>query len=63
LGLADHFLPSVLDCLLISSVWKNTAYTVNPALLVSSFVWQIQLSSLHISLFKIIKRNYFCQGK
>ncbi len=38
-------------------------YTVNPALLTSSFVWQILLSLFHISLFKVIKRQYFSQGK
>jgi hypothetical protein len=37
-------------------------YTVNPALLTSSFVWQILLSFFHISLFKVIKRKYFSQG-
>jgi hypothetical protein len=37
--------------------------TVNPALLASSFVRQIQLYFLHISLFKIIKRKYFIQSK
>ncbi len=39
------------------------SFTVNPALLGSSFVWQIQLYLLHISLFKVIKRNPFSQGK
>ncbi len=29
-------------------------YTVNPALLPSNFVWLIQLTSLHILLFKVI---------
>ncbi len=38
-------------------------YTVNQALLASSFVWQIQLYFHHISLFKIIKRKYFIQSK
>jgi hypothetical protein len=38
-------------------------YTVNPALLTSNFVWLIQISSLHISLFKIITMKYFTQGK
>jgi hypothetical protein len=38
-------------------------HTLNPALLASSFVWQIQLSLLHISLFKVIKRKYISQGK
>jgi hypothetical protein len=38
-------------------------YTVNPALLTSSFVWLIQLWLLHISLFKEIIRKYFSQGK
>ncbi len=31
--------------------------------LANSFVWQVQLSLLHISLFKVIKRKYFSQGK
>ncbi len=39
------------------------ANTVNPALSTSSFVWQILLSLFHISLFKVIKRKYFSQGK
>jgi hypothetical protein len=39
------------------------SYTVNPALLTSSFVWLIQLCLLHISLFKVIIRKYFSQGK
>jgi hypothetical protein len=30
---------------------------------VNSFVWQIKLSLLQISLFKVIKRKYFSQGK
>ncbi len=30
----------------------ESGYTVNPALLASSFVWQIQLYFLHISLSK-----------
>jgi hypothetical protein len=38
-------------------------YTVNPALLANSFVWQIQLYLLHISLFKVIKINHFSRGK
>jgi hypothetical protein len=38
-------------------------HTVNPALLASSFVWQIQLYFHHISLFKIIQRKYFMQSK
>ncbi len=38
--------------------------TVNPALLKSSFVWLIQLSHLHTSLFKeIIMKIYLTQGK
>jgi hypothetical protein len=37
--------------------------TVNPALLASSFVWQIQPYLLHISLFKVILKNHFSQGK
>jgi hypothetical protein len=31
--------------------------TVNPALLTSSFVWQIQPSSFQISQFKVIREN------
>jgi hypothetical protein len=47
-----------------STVWfQHMLYTVNPALLASSFVKQIQLYFLHISLFKIIKRKYFIQSK
>jgi hypothetical protein len=38
-------------------------YTVNPALLTSSFVWLIQLSLLHISLFKVTIMEFFTQGK
>jgi hypothetical protein len=34
-------------------------HTLNPALLASSFIRQIQLYFLHIILFKIIKRKYF----
>jgi hypothetical protein len=30
--------------------------------LASSFVWQIQQSLLHISLFKVFQRKYFSQG-
>jgi hypothetical protein len=37
-------------------------YPVNPALLASSFAWQIRLSLLHISLFKVFKRKYFSQS-
>jgi hypothetical protein len=37
--------------------------TVNPALFASCFVRQMQLSSLHISLFKVAKIKYFSQGK
>ncbi len=44
-------------------VMVTDTYTVNPALLASSFVWLIQLYFLHISLFKIIKRKYFIQSK
>jgi hypothetical protein len=47
-------------CLVSAS---TSLYTVNPALLASSYVWQIQLYFLHISLFKIIKRKYFIQSK
>jgi hypothetical protein len=42
---------------------STAAYTVNPTLLPSSFVWLIQLSLLHMSLFKEIIKNYFSQGK
>jgi hypothetical protein len=42
---------------------RSLRHTVNPALLTSSFVWQIQLFLLKISLFKEIKRKYFSQGK
>jgi hypothetical protein len=38
-------------------------HTVNPALLTSSFVWLIQLSSLHMSLFKVTIMEFFTQGK
>ncbi len=38
-------------------------HTVNSALLASSFVRQIQLFVLHISLFKVIRRKYLNQGK
>ncbi len=38
-------------------------YTVNPALLTSNFGWLIQLTSLHILLFKVIIMKYFTQGK
>jgi hypothetical protein len=38
-------------------------HTVNLALLPSNFVWLIQLSSLHISLFKLIIMKYFTEGK
>ncbi len=37
--------------------------TVKPALLTSSFEWQVQLTILQLSLFKVIKRKYFSQGK
>ncbi len=50
------------SCPLTSETLCVTPYTVNPALLASSFVLQIQLSWLHISLFKVIKRKYFSQG-
>jgi hypothetical protein len=43
--------------------WCHAVITVNPALLASSYVWQIQLYFLHISLFKIIKRKYFIRSK
>jgi hypothetical protein len=43
---------------LLSMVCTQAQHTVNSALLASSFVWQIQLSSLHISLFKVIKKNF-----
>ncbi len=33
-----------------------------PGLLKGSFVWLMQLSSLHISLFKVIIRKYFTEG-
>jgi hypothetical protein len=39
------------------------SHTVNLALLTGSFVWLIQLSSLHISLFKVIILKYFTEGK
>jgi hypothetical protein len=42
---------------------RITPCTVNPALLASRFVWLIQLSLLHISLFKEIINKYFSQGK
>jgi hypothetical protein len=45
------------------NLFEYRIHTVNPALLASSFVWQIQLSLLHISLFKVTKRKYFSQGK
>jgi hypothetical protein len=48
------------------NVWARDLglnYTVNPALLTSSFVWQIQLAIIQISLFKVIRRKYFSQGK
>jgi hypothetical protein len=48
---------------LLSISSTGLPHTVNPALLTSSFVWQMQLSLLHISLFKIIKRKYFSQRK
>ncbi len=44
------------------ATFKNI-HTVNPALLTSSFVLLIQLSSRHISLFKVITMKYFTQGK
>jgi hypothetical protein len=44
-------------------VKELSIYTVNPAFLPSSFVWLIQLSLLHISLFKEIINKYFSQGK
>ncbi len=51
-------LPTERRILLLSHagnyVYYGENYTVNPALLASSFVWQIQLSLLHISLFKVI---------
>jgi hypothetical protein len=46
--------------------WPNlytVSHTVNLALLTSSFVWLIQLSSLHISLFKVTIMEFFTQGK
>jgi hypothetical protein len=54
-----------VDALVASAHLKKTslAHTVNPALLTSSFVWLIQLCLLHISLFKVIIRKYFSQGK
>ncbi len=60
---------SICTYILYGQAWSHihgsysTACTVNPALLASSFVWQIQLYFLHISLFKIIKRKYFIQSK
>jgi hypothetical protein len=54
-GFLDQF--GLKNCEMVNS------YTVNPALLASSFVWQIQLSLLHISLFKVIEWKYFSQGK
>jgi hypothetical protein len=38
-------------------------HTLNLAHLTSSFVWPIQLSLLHILLFKVLIRKYFTQGK
>jgi hypothetical protein len=40
-----------------------SALYINPALLASSFVWQIQLYFLYISLFKIIQKKYFIWSK
>ncbi len=40
----------------------NTVYTVNPALLTSSFVWQMQLSLLHINFSKLSKENISVKG-
>jgi hypothetical protein len=47
----------------ISGDFTSREHTVNPALLTSNFAWQIQLSILQISLFKVIRRKYFSQGK
>jgi hypothetical protein len=58
----DLFLHVVQHSVAGRAGYRST-HTVNPALLASSFVWQIQLSLLHISLFKVIKRKYISQGK
>jgi hypothetical protein len=42
---------------------QSVQYTVNPALLASSFVRIMQLCLVHISLFKVIIRKYFSHGK
>jgi hypothetical protein len=36
----------------------DASYTLNPALFGSSFVWQIQLSLLNISLFKVTQKIF-----
>jgi hypothetical protein len=37
---------------------QDASYTLNPALFGSSFVWQIPLSLLHISLFKVTQKIF-----
>jgi hypothetical protein len=37
--------------------------TLNLAHLANSFVWPVQLSLLHMLLFKVLIRKYFTQGK
>ncbi len=59
---------SVVKTDLLQMIWpafrkRSTTHTVNPAHLASSYVWQMQLYFLHISLFKITKRKYFIQSK
>jgi hypothetical protein len=47
----------------VNQFGTTSIYTLNLAHLTSSFVWPVQLSLLHILLFKVLIRKYFTQGK